>query len=191
MHRALMVMVLMVSCAPADKGESRGQVVQPVVPKEVQQQQVASQPVAPVPVPPPALPDLPARPEAQIATAGNSKEAVERQKTWLTEPFRCRAISTVRFRRCQFEATDKGHRLKFQKKDVVCNDVEFDDNGDPRKLVGCRSSWIKIPANNTLRPDKNRKIWSGSHKGWRWKGDGERYCCPGIWLEAPSSLLGS
>jgi len=30
--------------------------------------------------------------------------------------------------------------------------------------------------------------WSGSHSGWRWPNDGEAYCCPGVWLEAPSAL---
>lgn len=145
------------------------------------------QPPKAAPAPPPPA-DLPARPGVVVNTTPVRSAAEARKRAWLTEEFRCRAISTVRFRKCRFEETGTGHRLAFQKRDVVCDDVSFDENGDPRELVGCRSSWLKVPASNRLKTDRNRTVWSGSHKGWRWKGDGERYCCPGLWLEAPKSL---
>jgi hypothetical protein len=166
---------------------------QPVVPQPVVPAQALPPSMGPAqiivgrtprPAEAPTATGLAATPKA-LSPAGIS----ERRSAWLTEPFRCRAISTVRFRRCRFEETDTGVRLKFngKSKDVVCDDTEFDADGNPSQLVGCRSSWLRIPRNNPLSVDKTGNIWSGSTSGWRWKG-GEKYCCPGLWIEAPASL---
>ncbi len=138
-------------------------------------------------VPPaPGTSPLPATPQGLAGVSNHGG----RRDIWLSEPFRCRAISTVRLRKCRFEETDNGHQLRFNKKDVICDDVVFDESGDPSELRGCHSSWLRVPSNNKLRPDNARRIWSGSHRGWSWKGSGGgRYCCPGLWLEAPKSLL--
>jgi hypothetical protein len=113
--------------------------------------------------------------------------SARRRAAWLAEPFRCKAISTTKLRGCRFEAHAGGHRLKFQVADVVCEDVEFDAAGDPARLVGCRAGWLVMPRDVDLTRARGQEVWSGSHGGWRWH-DGERYCCPGLWLEAPKSL---
>ena len=135
----------------------------------------------------PATPEpVPVRPSDEVPPSVD--DAAGANKTaWLTSSFRCRAISTVRFRKCRFKKTDTGYSLKFQN-DVRCKDVEFDENGHPAKLLGCRSNWLKIPKNNKLKKQKNQNIWAGSYSGWRWK-DGDAYCCPGMWLEAPAALI--
>lgn len=114
-------------------------------------------------------------------------EAIRRRDAWLNEPFRCKAISTTKLRRCKFERLDGGHRLKFQVSDVVCEDVEFDASGNPSRLIGCVGAWLRVPRNNTLKKAKRQDVWSGSHRGWKWK-DGSVYCCPGLWLEPPKSI---
>jgi len=146
-------------------------------------------PEAPAPTPPPRPAPRPdAAPEPALdAPASAPSEADRRREIWLGSDFRCRAISSVRFRRCRFEETPNGHRLRFQASDVVCEDVRFDEGGDPAELLGCRSPWLVVPRRNRLVKAKRQDIWSGSHSGWRWK-DGERYCCPGIWIEAPAAL---
>jgi hypothetical protein len=111
--------------------------------------------------------------------------ADEKKYRWLHEPFRCRAISTVRMRPCRFEQTREGISLSFMG-DIRCADVRFDDNGDPAELLDCQCDWLHIPADNPLKKAKNQNIWSGSHGGWRWKSDGEPYCCPGMWIEGPA-----
>jgi len=137
--------------------------------------------------PGPAFPDLletaglPAKPSVPY------DPAARRRRAWLTEPFRCKAISSTRLRRCAFEKHEGGYRLRFQSSDVVCQDVEFDEGGDPSALLGCAGAWLRIPKRNRLRKARGRAVWSGSHRGWKWR-DGEDYCCPGLWLEAPSSL---
>lgn len=115
------------------------------------------------------------------------EEADRRREEWLNEPFRCKAISTTKLRRCRFEAHDGGHRLKFQVSDVVCQDVEFDEEGNPSRLLDCAGAWLRVPRDNTLQKARGQDTWSGSHRGWKWR-DGSKYCCPGLWLEAPDSL---
>jgi hypothetical protein len=115
-------------------------------------------------------------------------EADRRREIWLRNNFRCKAISSTRLRRCRFEQTDAGFRLRFPMSDVVCQDVAFDEHGDPERLTGCKGAWLVVPKSNRLRPNRAGKVWSGSHSGWRWKGDRQRYCCPGMWLEAPATL---
>jgi hypothetical protein len=143
--------------------------------------------------PPPTAPQSPTSP-AQIAAplealpATATDQAERRRQAWLTEGFRCKAISTTRLRRCRFEQSDTGYRLRFPVADVVCQDVSFDERGDPALLTDCTGAWLRVPARNELRPDAAREVWSGSHSGWRWKSDRERYCCPGLWLEAPAAL---
>ncbi|MCP4600917.1 MAG: hypothetical protein GY847_10375 [Proteobacteria bacterium] len=158
--------------------------------------------VAPQPVPPSSsvahprqvepshapLPDLPAQPGVEIPQVQGTTPGDRRKKVWLEETFRCRAISTTRLRKCRFEKTESGNRLRFKKADITCKDAVFDENGDPIMLTGCRSNWLKIPAKNKLKSDRAKKLWSGSFKGWKWKSDKEKYCCPGIWLEAPAAL---
>ena len=155
---------------------------------------------APAPIATPA--PLPAVPGAKIAPAASltgdlaavpealpeNRDLTGRRQAWLTENFRCRAISTVRLRKCRFEETEGGYRLRFNKKDVICEDVVFDSDGNPSELTGCRSNWLRVPSNNRLTADTSGNIWSGSTSGWRWKSDGDPYCCPGLWLEAPASL---
>ena len=134
---------------------------------------------------------LPAPPVAEIAAPAepsSGSEPARRRQTWLNESFRCKAISTTRLRRCRFERTERGHRLSFPVADVTCENVIFDERGDPERLTGCRGAWLRVPAKNRLRPDRERRVWSGSHSGWSWKGDRQPYCCPGLWLEAPESL---
>lgn len=160
------------------------------------QAQTATMPVAPVPptgvpVPPPtgmgappptAMPaPLPAIP---TPSDGLAPGASQRKQAWLGSKFNCKAISTTKFRPCRFERTDKGYRLKFAH-GTVCEDVEFDSNGDPETLLGCRSDGKTIPRKNALK--RKDDIWSGSHGGWRWRGGG-KYCCPGMWLQAPKPL---
>ncbi len=156
--------------------------VRPVVTPQPVQTQVR---VAPRPLP---LPDLPARPDVGVASSKPTSSSNPRKAAWLGETFRCRAISTTRFRKCRFEETGDGIRIRFKKADIACDEVVFDENGDPKTLNKCRSNWLRIPSKNPLRTDSARKVWSGSKKGWRWKSDRQPYCCPGIWLEAPPSL---
>jgi hypothetical protein len=143
-------------------------------------------------LPPIKAPPSQGAPEPPLAIASDEvpppgdDAAAANRNIWLTGSFRCRAISTVRFRKCQFKKTDTGYSLKFQN-DVRCKDVEFDENGHPAKLLGCRSKWLKIPKNNKLKKQKNQNIWAGSYSGWWWE-DGDKYCCPGMWLEAPAAL---
>jgi hypothetical protein len=77
--------------------------------------------------------------------------------------------------------------IAFPASDITCA-VEFDENGDPAKLVECRGKWLKVPETATLKRSKKRPVWSGSRKGWTWREDGQEYCCPGVWLEAPKAL---
>ena len=113
--------------------------------------------------------------------------AAERKQTWLDSEFRCRAISTMKLRTCRFEQKEEKVTITFPNADITCA-VEFDEHGDPSRLTGCRSSWLKIPATAKLRKSKKRPVWSGSHKGWTWRDSGEAYCCPGMWITAPKAL---
>jgi hypothetical protein len=147
-----------------------------------------SPPELPVPLPaalPPVVEDEapPGFPPEPVPDDGSSR----RRAAWLGEPFRCKAISTTKLRGCRFEAHAGGHRLKFRVADVVCEDVGFDAAGDPARLVGCKAGWLVMPREVELTRARGQDTWSGSHGGWRWR-DGERYCCPGLWLEAPESL---
>jgi hypothetical protein len=142
------------------------------------------------------LPAMPSTMPAEIAVSNDpltypaSTAADHRRQTWLTSSLRCKAISTTRLRRCRFEQTPDGYSIKFPLSDVTCNDVEFDENGDPQLLTGCRGAWLLVPKNNRLRPNRARTVWSGSHSGWRWRGDRQKYCCPGLWIEAPTEIQG-
>jgi hypothetical protein len=111
-----------------------------------------------------------------------------RRSAWLENPFRCRAISTTRLRTCRFERKDGAISITFPVADLTCREVIFDGDGDPQELRRCASRWIKVPSVIRLRRGAN-DLWSGSHSGWRW-GDGEAYCCPGAWIEAPAALRG-
>ena len=72
--------------------------------------------------------------------------------------------------------------------DITCQDVRFDENGDPAELIECKGAWIRVPQNNPLTRKSNERIWYGSGSRWFWKSDGERYCCPGMWLQAPEGV---
>jgi hypothetical protein len=122
--------------------------------------------------------------KTDTGSEGTHSIAELRRQQWLTGEFRCRAISTVRLRKCRFKIDGNKTVLKF-KNDVSCTGVEFDKTGNPSKLTGCSSSWLKIPRTVRLKKGKNQNIWSGSHHGWFWKNDKKKYCCPGIWLEGP------
>lgn len=190
------VMCTFIACNGADKGHETG-APQEGTPFKGPSQRVPTLAENQLPKSPPpptnlismptptaiSIPDIPI-PATLLSNTTDSAE--NNRHTWLTSDFRCRAISTVRFRKCRFTRTDLGYRLSFQN-DVHCSDVEFNDEGHPSKLIGCRSNWLRIPRNNTLTKAKKHPIWSGSHRGWKWKG-GDTYCCPGIWLEAPTSL---
>ena len=63
-----------------------------------------------------------------------------------------------------------------------------DENGDPARLLDCKSAWLSVPRNNKLTKMKKQDVWTGSHSGWRWPRDREKYCCPGVWLQAPKVL---
>ena len=153
------------------------------VPAPLAQPQFPPQPPPPPPEPPKPLPVTP----DSLDQSPLDDEASRRRHAWLSEPFRCKAISTTRLRKCRFEQHAGGHRLKFPVADAICEHVEFDAHGDPAKLLDCRGGWLRIPRDNLLTRAKNQDVWSGSHRGWRWK-DGSRYCCPGLWLEPPKSL---
>jgi hypothetical protein len=148
----------------------------------------------PIPLPPPPSipskgiePPLPAIPVHPQQPDYLDDEASRRRDAWLNERFRCRAISTTKLRGCKFERLDGGYGLKFQVSDVVCEDVEFDASGNPSRLIGCAGAWLRVPRNNTLKKAKRQDVWSGSHRGWKWK-DGSKYCCPGMWLVPPKSI---
>lgn len=125
---------------------------------------------------------------AGVAHAADApKDPAARKKVWLESEFRCRAISTTKMRKCRLETKDEKVTLAFSKADITCT-VEFDDGGDPARLVDCAGKWLKVPKTNALKRAKRRPIWSGSKKDWTWKSDGETYCCPGMWIEAPKPL---
>lgn len=142
------------------------------------------QPMAPEVEAPPE-PAVEARPTIRIEPA-----EVGRQR-WLERDFRCRAISTMRYRTCRFESADDGRvRLRFPHADITCDDVVFDAEGDPSALNDCHGRWLRVPRDNPLtrvddpRSADTRRAWAGSTHGWRW-GDGETYCCPGMWILEP------
>jgi hypothetical protein len=153
--------------------------------REREEQSDEPRPEAPdhTPGPSPAVAEI-ATPAQSTLRTGTDR----RREAWLGESFRCKAISSTRLRRCRFEHTDQGFRLRFPMSDVTCENVTFDERGDPERLTGCRGAWLRVPATNRLRPDRAREVWSGSHTGWRWKSDRQPYCCPGLWLEAPDSI---
>lgn len=116
---------------------------------------------------------------------GSSKS---RKEIWLSETFRCRAVSTTRLRPCRFKDNGEGgYGLRFAKLGVACGEVEFDANGDPAVLKKCRADGLRIPGTARLTADADRQMWSGSKSGWSW-GDGDKYCCPGMWIAPPKSL---
>lgn len=132
-----------------------------------------------------ALAEETAAPPPTAPSGGAAAEA--RRKVWLASEFRCRAISTTRMRPCRIETKDGRSRLTFPKSEITCT-VGFDEAGDPTHLTECRGDWLDMPETNELRRAKKQPIWTGSRKGWRWKEDGEEYCCPGLWIEAPKAL---
>jgi hypothetical protein len=134
------------------------------------------------PIPTPAPPPVTAPPVPD--------EAARRRGIWTSGGFRCRAISTTRLRPCHFEPTATGWSITFPIADLTCDEVVFDAAGDPAELRSCRSAWLSVPQTVALRRDRTGAVWSGSHAGWRWPGDGESYCCPGVWIEAPGALRG-
>jgi hypothetical protein len=119
-----------------------------------------------------------------------SDDAARRREAWTSSRFRCRAISTTRLRTCRFDRTPTGVSITFPIADLTCAEVVFDSAGDPAELRGCSSTWLRVPATASLKRSRTGDVWSGGHAGWRWPGDGERYCCPGLWIEAPASLRG-
>jgi len=131
-----------------------------------------------------AIPPLPALPEAAPLT----DDAARRREIWASSRFRCRAISTTRLRTCRFERTPTGLSITFPIADLTCDEVLFDEAGDPWELRGCRSTWLRVPKTAELKRSRAGDVWSGSHSGWRWPSDGEAYCCPGLWIEAPAAL---
>lgn len=155
-------------------------------------------PAAPTPTPTVvAEPSATPQPTPQPTPAPNEPHAViritpgeMRRQAWLESSFPCRAISTTRYRPCRFVATDEGRvSLRFGLDAVTCDDVEFGSDGDPVALNGCHSSWLRIPRDNRLtKVDGDRDAWAGSQRGWSWTSDGERYCCPGMWIMAPDDL---
>jgi hypothetical protein len=129
----------------------------------------------------------------KAATSGPAQipdEAAARHGIWTESRFRCRAISTTRLRTCRFEQTAMGWSITFPIADLTCDDVVFDAAGDPSELRSCRSKWLRVPSTAALKRDRTGDMWSGSHAGWRWPNDGETYCCPGVWIEAPAALRG-
>ena len=153
----------------------------PAAPPPEPQMQQAEAPMEPVgPDTPEPVTEEP-RPVFRIEPA-----EVGRQR-WLERPFQCRAISSTRYRRCRMELREDGRvRLRFPLNSVTCDDVVFDAQGDPTALNECRSSWLRLPVDNPLTPVRGpRAAWAGSTHGWRWRSDGEAYCCPGMWIMAP------
>jgi hypothetical protein len=132
----------------------------------------------------PPLSDGSAEAAAVENTSAAPDSAAQRRAQWLTSVFPCRAIATVKFRPCRIATSDSGHSIAFQN-DVRCDDIQFDENGDPQTLINCRSQWLSMPPTVRLKKSRDGITWSGSHSGWRWKSDNEPYCCPGIWLQAP------
>ena len=117
-------------------------------------------------------------------------DAARRREIWTSSRFRCRAISTTRLRSCRFERTETGWSIAFPVADLTCEEVVFDAKGDPSELRECRSTWLRVPKSAALARGRRGDVWSGSHAGWRWPKDGETYCCPGLWIEAPAALRG-
>jgi hypothetical protein len=138
----------------------------------------------------PIPPLLPPRP-VEASAAFPDDDAARRREIWATSRFRCRAISTTRLRTCRFVATPTGLSITFPVADITCDEVVFDAAGDPAQLRGCRGKWLRVPSTVSLQRSRAGDVWSGSHSGWRWPGDGETYCCPGLWIEAPPSLRGT
>lgn len=138
--------------------------------------------------PPPLVPPAPPQPLETIAAPDD--DAARRREIWASSRFRCRAISTTKLRTCKLAPSPAGWSITFPIADLTCDEVVFDAAGDPAELRGCRSTWLRVPASATLRKGAEGDVWSGGHSGWRWPKDGERYCCPGLWIEAPAALRG-
>lgn len=154
----------------------------PATPPPAPRMQTSEAPMQPMD---PGTPDPVAEEPRPVIRIEPSEVARQR---WLDEPFRCRAISTTRYRRCRFALQDDGRvRVRFPLNSVTCDDVVFDAEGDPSELNDCHSSWLRLPENNPLTPARGpRPAWAGSTRGWRWRSDGETYCCPGLWIMAPA-----
>lgn len=140
----------------------------------------------------PTGPDDPApepEPEPEPHAVIRITPAEMRRQAWLESSFPCRAISTTRYRTCRFVTTDDGRvRIQFPLRAATCDDVQFGADGDPVALNDCRGNGLRIPADNPLsKLDGPREAWAGSQRGWSWD-DGERYCCPGMWIMAPDDL---
>jgi len=145
--------------------------------------------------PAPLVPPRPVAPIAAIPAAPAftnvdplADDAARRRDAWTSSRFRCRAISTTKLRTCRMQPSAAGWSITFPIADLTCDEVVFDDAGDPAELRGCASKWLRVPKTISLKRSRDGQVWSGSHSGWRWPGDGEKYCCPGVWLEAPSAL---
>jgi hypothetical protein len=141
--------------------------------------------VEPAPLMPPPIAELP--PIAPIA-AIPSDDASRRRDMWTSSKLRCRAISTTKLRTCRMQPSAAGWSITFPIADLTCDEIVFDAAGDPAELRGCASKWLRVPKAISLKRSRDGVTWSGSHSGWRWPNDGEAYCCPGVWLEAPSAL---
>ncbi|MGE0786277.1 MAG: hypothetical protein AB7S26_11360 [Sandaracinaceae bacterium] len=155
---------------------------EPAPPTEPEPASVEEAPMQPID------PDAPALPERPVVHIGAGEV---RRQAWLDSEFPCRAISTLRYRTCRFEEEADGRvRIRFPESDVLCDDVRFDERGDPSELNACRGRWLTIPADNPLRPLEGgeRTVWAGSLSGWRWR-DRDRYCCPGMWIMEPRDGL--
>jgi hypothetical protein len=183
---APLAVVLAVACAPAPQADPRPDGGCPFYGPVERIDGVPKRPVAfPAPEPPAVIEEVVRRAGEAAPAAG---PAGKRRAAWLEGPFRCRAISTTRLRTCRFALGDGATAITFPVADLTCRETIFDGNGDPQELRGCASRWIRVPSIIRLKRGAH-DLWSGSHSGWRW-GDGEAYCCPGVWIEAPAALRG-
>lgn len=170
-----LVIVVLAGCGAEDGAVARPSIEPPAA---------AEAPIAPVERPLEATAPLPPAepgPEERAVEA-----AAERRSRWISEPFRCRAISTTRLRSCRFVEGGGEVAITFPVADLRCDRVVFDEHGDPARLESCRSTWIRVP--ETIELARSGDTWSGSHSGWTWVSDRERYCCPGVWITASPAI---
>jgi len=178
---ALLLLCAAVAVACADAGDAQDLNGDPSAPFFGPATRPAER-AGPVPLVSPA-PQL-----VETIVAGPTDDAARRRDAWTSSRFRCRAISTTRLRTCRMERAENGFSITFPIADLTCDEVVFAANGDPAELRGCASKWLRVPKTIALARSRGGDVWSGSHSGWRWPGDGEKYCCPGVWLEAPAAL---
>ncbi|HEX2733893.1 MAG TPA: protein kinase [Polyangiaceae bacterium] len=116
-------------------------------------------------------------------------KGIVRRNLWLTRSFPCKAISTTSLRTCRIKTASNGtYSLDFAG-DAICRDLRFGPDGDPTELKGCaigpNMTGLSMPAQAKLQVGGSPRTWFGSQGGWRWA-NGEKYCCPGLWLVDPS-----